>query len=151
MLSPLHTHTHTRTHPPHTHALDYTQYSALLPAPTVCWMVSWQLLLLLLYDVHTYKTYIHTCMYVHTSIHTTVVFRFIVFASVFLLRMQNAVQKESETFNVCVAVGSAVAALLLLPLCYECVCVQQREHVCMLWINIVCILKKHIMSCCSYN
>lgn len=65
--------------------------------------------------------------------HTTVVFRFIVFVPVFLLRMQNAVQKESETFNVCVAVGSAVAALLLLlPLCYECVCVRacKRERAC---------------------
>lgn len=56
-----------------------------------------------------------TCMYTHTYIrtHTSEVFRFIVFASVFLLRMQNAVQKESETFDVCVvAVGSAAAALL---------------------------------------
>lgn len=54
-------------------------------------------------------------MYTHTYIrtHTSEVFRFIVFASVFLLRMQNAVQKESETFDVCVAaVGSAAAALL---------------------------------------
>lgn len=86
-------------------------------------------------------------MYVHTSIHTTVVFRFIVFASVFLLRMQNAVQKESETFNVCVAVGSAVAALLLLPLCYDCVsvCVQEREKAC------VHVMDKHSMHIKAHN
>lgn len=66
-------------------------------------------------------------MYTHTYIrtHTSEVFRFIVFASVFLLRMQNAVQKESETFDVCVAaVGSAAAALR----CYEWD--REREHVC---------------------
>lgn len=67
----------------------------------------------------------YTYTYIHT--HTSEVFRFIVFASVFLLRMQNAVQKESETFDVCVAaVDSAAAALLVVGergSMYACLCV----------------------------
>lgn len=78
----------------------------------------------------------YTYTYIHT--HTSEVFRFIVFASVFLLRMQNAVQKESETFDVCVAAaGSAAAALLV---------VGEREGACMRACVCVFVYVMHIKA-----